>query len=776
MSFRVLEGESRLTASPLDSGRCGAGNLCYSALRADGEERGMREISTMAKLRATLILVVCAVFASAASGAEAKRGETGVETAVARLSDQEVRQLLIDELRKSTSARPIEEFNPAVFAYRLQRDIGTLSKELSATFNAVGELPSIFPTAWAQFMADREEGGLLWFVVALVVSMGAGGMTAILLSSRVTPGLKDLELARPESTRIKAGILLTRLGLHLAYVLCFAFVALGVFVLIFDENPKDRVAFLFYLLASVLFLTVIALSLAFHAPRRPDLRLPIYSDSDASRLHRTVLVTVAFGAFAYFTCALTGTLGVLGFVHQLFLILVGVLTASLMVATILTGRRAISHDLASGTPAASARGIFSRAWPWCFAVFVPVLLIGLIIRELLYDFVPYGAALVTVALMAVVPSLDALLFRESERLRGENEEIRAALVRGGRLAMLVLVAGILFAAWRINPFAMGGGGIGSQIANAVLQISLTLLVAYGLWQLARITIDKKIAEEDADMEAQGIDLGEQEIGGTGLSRMRTLLPLFKRSVQITLAVISLMIILGSLGVDIAPLLAGAGVVGLAIGFGSQTLVRDIVSGAFFLMDDAFRIGEYIDVGSVKGAVEKMSARSVRLRHHRGAVHTVPFGEIKTLTNYSRDWAIMKLRFRVPFDTDVDKVRKLLKKTGLELARHPDIKDDFIQPFKSQGATEADDHGFIISTKFMSKPGKQYVIRRYAFAAVQKAFQENGIEFATPKVEVIVDDENDERSAKTDKQSSDRDRTVSGAAASQAVKIMDTPTG
>ncbi len=734
----------------------------------------MRFNSIAVKLQAALILIICAGFVAAASGAQAERGESSAEAAVAKLSDSQARQMLIDELQKSAGSREAEEFNPAVFAYRLQRDIGRLSEEIRATYAAVGELPSVFPTAWAQFTADREKGGLLWFLVALVVSLGAGGITAIVLRSRVTPGLKNLELAEPESTRKKAGILLTRLSLHLAYVAVFAFVALAVFVLIFDHDPKDRTAFLFYLLASVVFLSVIALSLAIHAPRRPALRLPLYSDEEALRLHRTVLLSVGFGAFAYFTCALTGTLGVLGFVHQLFLILVALLTATLVVITILSGRRSISHDLASGAPATSARGIYSRVWPWFFAVLVPVLVAGLIVRELLYDFVPYGAALVTVALMAVVPSFDALLYRESERLREEDEVVRAAITRGARLGVLVLVVGILLAAWRINPFAMGEGGIGSQMASAVLQILITLLVAYGLWQITRISIDKKIAEEDAEMAAQGVDLGEQEIGGTGLSRMRTLLPLVKRTVQITLGVISLMIIFSSLGVEIAPLLAGAGVVGLAIGFGSQTLVRDIVSGAFFLMDDAFRIGEYIDVGSVKGSVEKMSARSVRLRHHRGAIHTVPFGEIKTLTNYSRDWAIMKLAFRVPFDTDVDKVRKILKKAGQELAQHPDIKDDFIQPLKSQGAVEADDHGFIIRTKFMSKPGKQFVIRRYAFAAVQKAFQENGIEFATPKVEVIFDDEDDKSRGKTGDPS--KDKTISGAAASQAVNIAEGSTG
>ena len=257
--------------------------------------------------------------------------------------------------------------------------------------------------------------------------------------------------------------------------------------------------------------------------------------------------------------------------------------------------------------------------------------------------------------------------------------------------------------------------------------------------MIRIWIDRKIAEEDALRAKEHGELAEMEMGGTGLSRIRTLLPLIKRSIQLTLGIIALMIVLASLGVNIGPILAGAGVVGLAIGFGSQTLVRDIVSGIFFLIDDAFRLGEYVDLGEVRGSVEHISIRSMRLRHHRGAVHTVPFGEIKTLTNHSRDWAIMKLKFRVPFDTDVDRVRKILKKVGQELLEHPDIKEDFIQPFKSQGAVEVDDYGFVISTKFMSKPGRQFLIRRYAFAAVQDAFEEYGIEFSRPRLHVTVDD-------------------------------------
>jgi moderate conductance mechanosensitive channel len=143
-----------------------------------------------------------------------------------------------------------------------------------------------------------------------------------------------------------------------------------------------------------------------------------------------------------------------------------------------------------------------------------------------------------------------------------------------------------------------------------------------------------------------------------------------------------MIALAELGVDIGPLFAGAGVLGLAIGFGAQSLTRDNFSGAFFLMDDAFRIAEYIDLGSVKGTVEKISLRSMQLRHHRGALHTISFGEIKHQTNYSRDWVMMKLPLRVNYDTDVEKVRKLAKTLGKDLMSHPEVDHIFIQPLKS----------------------------------------------------------------------------------------------
>jgi moderate conductance mechanosensitive channel len=183
------------------------------------------------------------------------------------------------------------------------------------------------------------------------------------------------------------------------------------------------------------------------------------------------------------------------------------------------------------------------------------------------------------------------------------------------------------------------------------------------------------------------------------------------------------------------LLAGAGVVGLAIGFGAQTLVKDIISGMFFLLDDAFRVGEYIESGSIRGTVEHISIRSLRLRHHRGALHTIPFGSLDTITNYSRDWVIDKMTVSVTYDTDLDKVKRIIKQIGKELQADPELAPHFIETLKMQGVEQFGDFAIQIRLKMMTKPGEQFVIRRRAYAMIKKAFDANGIEFAFPTVTV-----------------------------------------
>jgi len=254
--------------------------------------------------------------------------------------------------------------------------------------------------------------------------------------------------------------------------------------------------------------------------------------------------------------------------------------------------------------------------------------------------------------------------------------------------------------------------------------------------------DRQIAYEQV---ALGIDpnadpMADGEGGGAG-ARLGTLLPLVKLTGQVAIVIMTILAILGQLGVNILPLLAGAGIVGLAIGFGAQTLVKDIISGVFFLIDDAFRKGEYIDIGDVKGTVERISIRSMQLRHHNGPLNTVPFGDIRHVTNFSRDWVMMKLPLRLTYDTDSEKVRKMIKRLGEQLLEDPNLGPLFLQPLKSQGVIQMEDSAMIMRVKFMTRPGDQWGVRRVVFARIRDLFEENGIKFANREVTVRLAEDN-----------------------------------
>ncbi len=326
-------------------------------------------------------------------------------------------------------------------------------------------------------------------------------------------------------------------------------------------------------------------------------------------------------------------------------------------------------------------------------------------------------------------------------------------------SMLAFVAGFyaLLSVWNVGDVFENN----TLISNSY-DVIFILFVGYITYNFFKIWIDNKIAAEGGGIELTPGDEG----GAGGASRLATLLPLFRNFLLVLIFVCVTLIALTEMGINVAPLFAGAGVVGLAIGFGAQTLVRDVFSGAFFLFDDAFRKGEYIDLGEVKGTVEKVSVRSFQLRHHLGRLHTVPFGEIKFLTNYSRDWVMMKLPLRVTYDTDIEKVRKLVKKLGQRLLEDPEIGPQFLQPLKSQGVIEMQDSAMIIRVKFMTKPGDQWVIRKTVYAQLRELFIQEGIKFAHREVTVrLADNQLDQLSVKQKQQ-------LAGAAALTAEELLN----
>jgi small-conductance mechanosensitive channel len=253
-----------------------------------------------------------------------------------------------------------------------------------------------------------------------------------------------------------------------------------------------------------------------------------------------------------------------------------------------------------------------------------------------------------------------------------------------------------------------------------------------LWEVTSAAIQRRLKQEIPD------DDEEREEGGAGGSRIGTLLLLLRKFMLAVFVVLATLIILSSIGVDIGPLIAGAGVVGLAIGFGAQTLVKDIIAGMFFLIDDAFRVGDYIEVGGTKGLVERISLRSMQLRHPRGMVNTIPFGDIGIVTNFSRDYIITKLNFRVRYDADVEKIRKIIKKKVYQkIMDNPELAPKLLGKIKSQGVREMDDSAMIMRVKYKTPPGEQFIIRKEVYRLMQEAFRKEGIEFAHRNVTVYL---------------------------------------
>ena len=219
------------------------------------------------------------------------------------------------------------------------------------------------------------------------------------------------------------------------------------------------------------------------------------------------------------------------------------------------------------------------------------------------------------------------------------------------------------------------------------------------------------------------------------SRLTTVLPMVRVLVGVAITLMTVMVALSQLGVNIGPLLAGASVFGLAISFGSQALVRDIVSGIFFMSDDAFRLGEYIDTGRLKGTVERISVRSVRLRHQNGQVHTIPYGQLTAITNFSRDWQTVKFNVRLSRDADIEKVRKTVKQIGVEMMQDPELGRELLMPLKLQGVAEITDNALVVRLKFTVKPAKPSWVQREALKRVYRVFGEKNIEFASGTITV-----------------------------------------
>lgn len=321
-------------------------------------------------------------------------------------------------------------------------------------------------------------------------------------------------------------------------------------------------------------------------------------------------------------------------------------------------------------------------------------------------------------------------------LKAQNTKVvNGALVQGndGSTLLNAIPDKIEESVWSLL-WQWGGGaakwlskGIGPRLIGGFISIMSAVFIAYALWCLVAGAIRRYLDHTDKDGNA--IERSR---------RVRTLLPLLRLVVRMVLTVMVVLIILSELGVNIAPLLAGAGVVGIAVGFGAQKLVQDIITGVFILIEDTISLGDVVRIDPVHaGTVESMSIRALKLRDSNGSLHSIPFSSVGSVTNMSKEFAFAVFDVGVCYGEDVDRVTTVLNRLGEEMLVEPEWADKILNPLEVLGLERFDATAVIICARFRTKAMQQWAVAREFNRRIKQRFDVEGIRFPPPSTALLM---------------------------------------
>lgn len=274
----------------------------------------------------------------------------------------------------------------------------------------------------------------------------------------------------------------------------------------------------------------------------------------------------------------------------------------------------------------------------------------------------------------------------------------------------------LLQAWGVDAFAWMGSSTGGRVTGSATTIAIVVIAAIIVWELFSAAIERYL-----------LGLARNGAAAGRIARLRTLLPLVRTTVMVTIVTIVSLIVLAELGINIVPLLAGASIVGVAIAFGSQALVKDVITGLFILIEDTFSVGDIIDVGKGSGTVERISIRTLRLRDTAGNLQTIPFSEITIVRNMTRDFAYVVCDAGVLYREDPDQVIQVMREVGAELGADPAWAPVILEPLDIWGLDRFTDSAMVIRARLKVAPTKQWGVGREFNRRLKKAFDRHGIE-------------------------------------------------
>ena len=700
---------------------------------------------------ATIILLAAVLSgAAAASAAAANRSPAASEEATPKqiqelmtlLADPKVRDWLEQESKAKAAQARATDAEAISISHEFDSRVAAIREHIVALGAALPDLPDQIEHAHGLVSADLGDHGRIKGLSLLAVFVVLGFGVEWLFrraTGRIRASLDGLPVA---TVHDRLRIVAVRFAFAVGLVAAFALGSVGAFLAL-DWPPLLREMVFGYLLVFLAIRVAVVVGHFLLSPHHEHFRI-IPMDTAAARFwYRRFVVFVGWFAFGYVEVGVLSRLGLSLAGRELIAYVLGL--GLLAIALEAVWRRPVAPEDSTEAPEASAEAPARATHRLGRGAQNALLSIGIVLLWVLWVLHAMAAFWLVLVVTALPLALGVTRLAIEHLLRPPGSSqggvappsvIAISLERGIRALLFIAAAAVLAWGWGIDlmqHLTAAEDTLFSRLIHGALSAIIILLVADVLWHATKTAIDRKLAEV-ADPGQPSTDEARRR------GRLRTLLPIFRNIMFVVVIAVAVLMALSSMGVPITPLVAGAGVFGIAVGFGAQTFARDIIAGMFYLLDDAFRVGEYIQSGNYKGTVEGFSIRSVRLRHHRGPVYTVPFSLLGAVQNQSRDWVIDKIAIGITYDSDLTLAKKLIKQIGLDLAKDPEYAPLILEPLKMQGVDNLGDFAVQIRAKMMTLPGEQFVIRRAAYAMIKKAFDENGIKFAFPTVQVAGEGE------------------------------------
>ena len=354
-------------------------------------------------------------------------------------------------------------------------------------------------------------------------------------------------------------------------------------------------------------------------------------------------------------------------------------------------------------------------WPELTLAFVLALIVAFIVGDLI-------ARLLEQMLRAVLPD-------EHEQLFVDRPKRIVRLFIFLITAMALTIPALRLAGWRRAAVVGDPSVLGRWFLNSGLRIGVVLVAAYMAIRFGAAAARRFESEMST---GTGLDVVERT------KRAQTLSRIIQKTLSAAIFAIAALMILGELRVNIAPVLAGAGIVGLAVGFGAQTLVRDIISGFFLIFEDQVRVGDVAVVNGQGGLVEAVNLRTIVLRDEEGTVHVVPNGEVKTLSNRSKDFSYYVITIGIPYDDDPDEVIRAMLDAGATLLEDPAFKPHILAPLEVYGVDDFQPGQMMIKGRIKTVPLKQWAVGRELRKRIAATFKKRGIQLPVPRMAVTID--------------------------------------